>query len=789
MSPSAPSFPVLETPAPRFSAEQARQMARAYYGLDAQARPLVSERDQNFRLDCVDGRKYVLKIANPAEAEAVLSFQSGALEHAARCDPDLPLPRLHRSLRGELIHAHEHEGVRYLLRVVSYLEGEVLSNRGYGKTGIALRRDMGRFLARLNKAMQGYFDPAARHDLLWDVRHTLALKVHLHHVKQPRHRELIESALEHFEHHIHPRLPGLRAQVIHNDMNPANVIVNRDDPDSLAGIIDFGDMVYAPLVNDLAVAAAYQVFGVNDPVSAICDMLSAYQSTNPLQEDEIELLPGLIESRIAMSATICQWRAGEHPENSEYILGDFPSTWKALEALAAIDHEQMKQSLRQAAGFSKRRPDSAGRESPEHYRLLLERRKKALGPALRLFYDQPVHVVRGEGPWLFDSVGNRYLDSYNNVAHVGHAHPEVAAAIASQSRTLNTNTRYLHENIIELSERLADTLPGELRVCMFVCTGSEANDLALQIARANSDNQGCIVSSNAYHGNTTAVFQMSPEECPAEDRENWIETVPGPDLYGGRYREEDAVARYASHLDQAIANLEVRGHGTAAVIFDNIFSSEGVFPPPAGYLQSAYRKVRAAGGLCIADEVQSGFGRTGKHMWGFSHDGVIPDIVTMGKPMGNGHPIAAVITTPVIAENFSRKRAYFNTFGGNPVSCAAGLAVLRIIERENLLEHACTTGDYLRNGLRELMTRHPLIGDVRGAGLFNAVELVTDRELRTPAVEHTRQVINRLKDLGVFVGRTGTRNNALKLRPPMVFAQHHADFLIEQLDRALAEVS
>ena len=787
MTDITPSFPVLETPAPDFTRDQAEQMAQAYFGIRARAEILVSERDQNFRLQGEDGEKYVLKIANPAESAGVLEFQSAALEHAALCNPDLALPRLVRSAEGEIIHAHTHAGTTYLLRVVTWLDGVPLSERGHGKTSPALRRAMGQFLAQLNKAMQGYFHPAASHDLLWDVKRTLDVRTHLHHVKEPRHKELIEDALDYFEHHIHPRLAGLRAQVIHNDMNPANVIVSKDDPDQLAGMIDFGDMLQAPLVADLAVAATYQVFATPDVVATVCDMLSAYQAVNPLQEEEIELIPGLIASRMAVSAIIAQWRASEHPENRDYILADFPSTWQAMEALAATNYDEMVQALRLAAGYPARSASSSAKESPEHYRALLERRRIALGPAMRLFYDQPVHVVRGDGAWLFDSQGNRYLDSYNNVAHVGHAHPVVAAAIAAQSRTLNTNTRYLHESIVELSERLAATLPGELSVCMFVCTGSEANDLALQIARANSGNRGCIVSANAYHGNTTAVFQMSPEDCPLDMRESWLETVPGPDVYGGIYRGADASALYAGHLDQAITNLAERGEGTAAVIFDNIFSSEGVFPPPAGYLKAAYAKVRAAGGLCIADEVQSGFGRTGDHMWGFAHDGVIPDIVTLGKPMGNGHPIAAVITTPAIAEQFARKRHYFNTFGGNPVSCAAGLAVLRILEREQLQEHARTTGEYLRKGLRELMDRHQLIGDVRGAGLFNAVELVTDRKLRTPAVEHTARVINRLKELGIFVGLTGTRNNAIKLRPPLVFAQSQADLLIESLDQALRD--
>ena len=788
MSDSPASFPVLETPAPDFTREQAQQMARTYFGIDAVADPLVSERDQNFRLRCEDGRKLVLKIANPAESEHVLEFQGHALEHVAHCDPELALPRLLRSIEGNIVQRHDQDGTTYLVRVVTYLEGQPLSDRGHGKNSPALRRDMGRFLARLDRALQGYFHPAAGHELLWDVKRTLDVRTHLHHVVDPGLKALIENALDYFEQHVYPRLPTLRAQVIHNDMNAANIIISETNPDRVAGMIDFGDMLQAPLVTDLAVAAAYQVFKVDDPVAVVCDMLSAYQAVNPLSAEEIQLLPGLIASRIAMSATISQWRAGEHPENSDYILGDFPSTRQALEAMAAIDFAEMTRALLRAAGLPELDPAEHGKETSEQYQSLLARRRQSLGPALRLFYDQPVHVIRGEGPWLFDSQGKRYLDTYNNVAHVGHSNPEVAAAIASQSRTLNTNTRYLHNNIVELSERIADTLPGDLSVCFFVCTGSEANDLALQIARANTGHRGCIVSDNAYHGTTTAVFQMSPEDCPISMREDWLETVPGPEIYGGIYRGPDSIPQYAAHLDQAIANLDARDQGTACVIFDNIFSSEGIFAPPAGYLKSVYEKVRAAGGLAIADEVQSGFGRTGDHMWGFAHDDVIPDIVTLGKPMGNGHPIAAVVTTPALAEKFARHRHYFNTFGGNPVSCAAGLAVLNIIQREKLVEHAARTGDYLRAGLRQLQQHHMLIGDVRGAGLFNGVELVSDRDQRTPAVNETTQVINRLKELGVFIGRTGTRDNVLKLRPPMVFAREHADLLIDRLDQALKEL-
>jgi len=775
---------VLETPAPAFSLVQGEQLARDIFGIEASASPLVSERDQNFRLRADDGRQYVLKISNPAESRAVLAFQQGALAHAAACDPDIPLPRICPTLQGKLLHTHAVGDTRYLVRAVTFLEGEPLSARGNGNNSPALRRNLGSCLARLGRALQGYFHPAARHELLWDMNRLPLLRPHVRHVGDRENRERVSRLLDRFEDQTYRQLPALRAQVIHNDLNPANVIIDPRDPDQVRGVIDFGDMVYAPLAVDVAVGIAYQLFDVPDPLSAACDLLGAYHVTNPLREQELDLLLELIIGRILMSATISEWRAREHPENAEYILGDMDATWNALKALEAVDAGQARARFRQACGFAAQSPAGPRDDS------LRERRRDALGPTLKLFYERPLHLVRGEGPWLFDALGERYLDVYNNVAHVGHAHPEVAAAIASQSRSLNTNTRYLHGNIVELAEQLAESLPGELSVCMFVCTGSEANDLALQIARACSGHQGAIVSSFAYHGNTTAVFQLSPEDCPPEMRESWLETVPAPDLYGGPHRDSDprAVEHYLAEVDQAIAQLGQRGHGTAAVFFDSIFSSEGIFLPPPGYLAGVYARVRAAGGLCVADEVQSGFGRSGRHMWGFESGAVVPDIVTLGKPMGNGHPIAAVITTPQIAERFALQRGYFNTFGGNPVSCAAGLAVLRVMQREQLQARAEDTGIYLRSGLEQLASRHALIGQVRGAGLFNAVELVSDRSSREPAVDQAKTAVNAMREHGVLIGRTGRRGNVLKLRPPLVFGRTHADLLIERLDRVLGEL-
>src|SRR3954468_9287071 len=315
---------------------------------------------------------------------------------------------------------------------------------------------------------------------------------------------------------------------------------------------------------------------------------------------------------------------------------------------------------------------------------LLARRQRALGPAYHLFYDDPVHVVRGEGCWLYDDTGRKYLDAYNNVPHVGHCHPHVVNAIAAQARRLNLNTRYLHETIVEYAERLSATLPEGLEVCMFVCTGTEANELAWRMAQAGSGAQGAVATAFAYHGNSTFVSSFSAEElCLGRPLPN-IKTIPSPDGYGGRYRREVQgwAEQYAAHVDKAIQALQGEGYGVAAVYFDSVFLCDGIWTAPPGFLEYVFQRVRAAGGLCIADEVQGGFGRTGEHFWSFAFAEVMPDIVTVGKPMGNSHPIGAMITTQDIAAKFAKTCGYFNTFGGNPVSCAAGAAVLDVLERE-----------------------------------------------------------------------------------------------------------
>lgn len=423
---------------------------------------------------------------------------------------------------------------------------------------------------------------------------------------------------------------------------------------------------------------------------------------------------------------------------------------------------------------------------------LLEARRRLVGPNVSLSYRRPLHIVRGRMQHLFDEVEQPYLDCVNNVAHVGHAHPRVVAAIASQSAALNTNTRYLHENLVRLAERLTAKLPEPLRVCFFVCSGSEANELALRLARAHTRRRDVIVLDGAYHGNTTSLVEISPYKFYGPGGEGappHVHTVPVPDGYKGLYRGADReIGRaYAEHVRQAAEAVRAQGRGIAAFFCEPLPSCAGQIVPPDGYLAEAFRHVRAAGGVCVADEVQTGFGRVGERFWAFELQGVVPDIVTMGKPMGNGHPVGAVVTTPEIAASFANGMEYFNTFGGNPVSCAASLAVLDVLEEEGLQDHARRVGHYLLARLRELTAHHPLIGDVRGRGLFIGVELVLDRETLKPATRLAAYVVERARERGVLLSTDGPFQNVLKIKPPLPFSHTDADRLVDTLDTILAE--
>ncbi|WP_337182950.1 aspartate aminotransferase family protein [Shinella sp.] len=414
---------------------------------------------------------------------------------------------------------------------------------------------------------------------------------------------------------------------------------------------------------------------------------------------------------------------------------------------------------------------------------LIARREKVLGPAYRLFYEEPLHLVRGEGVFLHDASGEKYLDAYNNVASVGHCHPRVVEAITAQTAVLNTHTRYLHEGIVDYAETLTATFPDALSQAMFTCTGSEANDLAVRIARFVTGGTGIIATELAYHGLTGAVAEFSPSLGESVTLGPHVRTVPAPDSY--RHSPEEMMEKFGRDVEAAIADLKRHGIRPAMLITDTIFSSDGIFAEPKGFLKPAVDAIHAAGGLFVADEVQPGFGRTGEAMWGFERHDVAPDMVTIGKPMGNGYPMAGIVLRPEVIAEFGPRARYFNTFGGNPVAAAAGKAVLDTIRIEGLQQNALEVGTYLMEGLRTLARSHPAIGDVRGAGLFVGVEIVSDPAAKQADAALTTRIVNGLRRRRVLISASGPRANVLKIRPPLVFSRENADMLLEALEDVL----
>lgn len=432
--------------------------------------------------------------------------------------------------------------------------------------------------------------------------------------------------------------------------------------------------------------------------------------------------------------------------------------------------------------MSQSSPYPANADAAASERALLERRATLLGPTYRTFYRNPIHLVRGSGVWLYDAQGRKFLDAYNNVASVGHCHPRVVEVLSRQAATLNTHTRYLSEIILDYAEKLLGTVPVHLGHAMFTCTGSEANDLAIRIAQHSSGGTGVIITDFAYHGATIATAQLSPAAVGAKGVPAHHRTVAAPDTFRDHGR---AAHDFAGNVAAAIEDMRAKGIKPAALLLDSAFSSDGIFFPDAKVMREAADHVKKAGGIVIADEVQSGFGRLGQGMWGFANYGIEPDIVSMGKPIGDGHPMGAVLVRPQLVASFGSNTGYFNTFGGNPVAAAVGLAVLDVIEGEGLIENARNVGAYTSELLRALQGRHGAVADVRHNGLYFGVELTADGDEAVAATK-TSAVVEAMREDGVLISSCGPRGNVLKIRPPLPFARDNAEQLAETLDRALS---
>jgi 4-aminobutyrate aminotransferase-like enzyme/Ser/Thr protein kinase RdoA (MazF antagonist) len=748
----SPAQSVLEAPPPRFSAEEIAAIVAELFGLRGTAVELGSERDQTFMIDD-GGEGGVVKVSNLGEEPAVLDLETEAIRHVAAADPGLPLPQPRRSITGTYRPTVDGPDGPHFVRLFQRLRGR------FG--GPELDDDAVRAYAatqgRLTLALRGFFHPAAGRELLWDLAHAGRLRELLPSIEGSRRRKLVEAVIDGYEQRVVPAWPRLRQQVVHGDFNLDNVLL--DERDRVAGIVDFGDTGHSALVGDFSIALASLVRGrTSDDVFRVARIaIDGYASRIPLESEELEVLADLVAARLATIVTISAWRVERYPENAQYIQAWDDDSWALLELFDEVGADRVARELGAPA-------------TPAPTAELARRRGELLGPALtELTYRRPVHVVRGEGVWLVDAEGRRLLDAYNNVPVVGHCHPRVTEAVVRQTRTLNTHSRYLYEPLIELADRLVATMPPDsgLDTVMLVNSGSEANDLAWRLATAWSGRAGAIVTDFAYHGVTTAIADFSPEEWRPGWRPPHVESIAPP----GSGTSADA------EVERAIARLEEHGVGLAATYVDSGFTSDGVRLPAPGEVEEIARRTQAAGALFVADEVQAGHGRTGERLWAFERYGVTPDVVTLGKPMGNGYPVAAVIARREIFARLAERTRVFSTFGGNPVAAAAAIAVLDVIEDERLIENAARVGARLLRELEALRERFLSVVEVRGRGLLVGVEL-EDAVL-------AGRVVDDLRDNGVLIGRTGRAENVLKIRPPLVFAEEHADLVVAALEGAL----
>ncbi len=763
--------------APSLSATQAAAIAEELFGVTGAARELPSYIDRNFLF----GDAWILKVANAYDDEGTLDLQNRVMERVDEREPGL-VPSVRPSLAGREIERVDLEGTEHFARLISFLPGETLA--GSDEVTDETWAHLGEQLGRLDRALDGFEHPAGERWLRWDLaKAAWIVPKSAEALGDPGRRRAVERIELQFLADVARRLDRLPHSMIYNDANDHNVIV---EGGRVRGFIDFGDVMWTARVFEPAIAMAYAALGTETPLARMCRVAAGYHRVAPLEALEIQALFPAACMRLAVSVVVSGQDALLEPDN-EYIRVTEAPAWAAIERLLAVSPVDAEEALRDACDLSRRTTSVAEAASSEETIAL---RRRHVGPSLSLSYAEPLEIVRGRAQYLFDRRGRAYLDGVNNVCHVGHCHPRVVEAAREQVGELNTNTRYLHSNIGRLAERLAAMFDDPLEVCYFVNSGSEANELALRIAQTVTGRRQMLALEHAYHGHTSSLIDLSsykhdgPGGTGAPD---WVQVLPSPDPYRGIHRGEDSGLAYARTVTEAIDAARGAGREIAGLIAEPILGCAGQVVPPEGFLRQAFESVRAAGGLAIADEVQIGFGRVGSHWWGFEAQGAVADIVTMGKPFGNGHPLAAVITTREIADAFDNGMEFFATFGGNPVSCAIGLAVLDVIEDEGLRERAADTGDFLLTELRSLAERHSAIGDVRGLGLYLGVEMVADRASRAPDAAVLTRAIEAMRSTGVLMSTDGPDHNVLKLKPPLVFDRTDAELFLSAFDRALGE--
>jgi len=749
-----------------------KSILREQFGINAIKVERLSGLDNaNYRVE-TQTEKYIFK-TYPATQDALsmVEAENNALlflQNEGQKNIQTPIPSKNQSYTAIVTI----NGQECICRMLSYLEGKFLVDVPHTKK---LFQTFGKFLARLDLKFQQFTDyRVAARKLKWDIQYLSLSKKYLDNIPNKKDSSIVHYYFKQYEENVVPLLHELRTSVIHNDANELNVLVAQEE---VSGIIDFGDMADTFLINELAIAITYACYDKENPLEWAAILIKSYHEILPLQEKELGVLYYLIAARLCISVCISA-NAREINGDNEYAFVSEKYAWQMLYRWLAINPIAVENCFRQVAGYPAKNTRPVEK--------IIAKRYEHMSSILSVSYDMPIYMKGAAFQYMYDAYGNTFLDAYNNIPQVGHCHPKVVEAGQRQMAKLNTNTRYLYDSLNEYAENLLSKFPNALNKVYFVNSGSAATDLALRMATIHTGNEKIMVLEHGYHGNTRAAIDVSYYKFnnpKGSGKKEYILVAPIPDTYRGKYTKDNGSAG-KSYAEEAIKLIENSETPIGAFICEPIIGCGGQVPLAKGYLKSLYPAIRNQGGICIDDEVQVGFGRVGDHYWGYEAQEVVPDMVILGKPMANGHPMGAVVCTSEISESFEKGVEFFSSFGGNPVSCAIALTVLEVIEEENLQENAKIVGDYYKSLLRGLQTKYPCIGDVRGSGLYLGIEIVKDNSM-----DHDTQLAqyikNELRNRRILISTDGPHDSVLKTKPPLRFSKDDALKTVEQIEYIL----
>ncbi|MEM1257435.1 MAG: aminotransferase class III-fold pyridoxal phosphate-dependent enzyme [Bacteroidota bacterium] len=726
----------------------------------------------NYLISSAEG-KYILKTYSDLKLQESVEAENEMLLHL-RAKGVVQVPEPLPFTEGVFSKVVLLEGHTKLCRLLTFVKGTFLGNV---QLNDYLVSSLGNYIANLNVALRDFDHVAYRAKKSnWDLQYVLQNKRYIQYIPTAEKRNLVLYFFQQYGQHIIPELPELRMACIHGDFNEWNILL---DDNRVSGVIDFGDAAKTHLINELAIAATYVCYRSKHPLKFSEALLKSYHNVLPIEEKEVSILYWLVAMRLCTSVCNSAYAKVIDSEN-EYASVSEEKAWTLLEKWLRLGPKRVENHFRKALGF----PIISGTKTKD----VLIHRNTFFSKILSVSYQKPILMERAAFQYMFDAYGNSFLDAYNNIPHVGHQHPKVVEAGQKQMGALNTNTRYLYDVLPKYAERLLSKFPKPLNKVFFVNSGSAASDLAIRLARAYSGFQNLLVMEHGYHGNTQIGIDISDYKFNhprGQGQASHIYTTTIPDTYRGHHTQNDGTAGLA-YAQEAIKNINTLLRPLAAFISEPIVGCGGQIPLAKGYLQLLYKAIREQGGVCISDEVQTGFGRLGEVFWGFEQQKVVPDIVVLGKPMGNGHPIGAVVTTTEITKSFEKGVEFFSSFGGNPVSCAIGMAVLDVMDEEGLQENANEVGQYYRKCLHELQQQHPSIGDVRGSGLFLGIDIVKPGTT-APDTNLAHHIKNTLRERQILVSTDGPADNVIKSKPPLCFTKENADEVVTAMDQILTD--